>query len=175
VAGPLDIQRVPKGLIDLLGMKATGDTPHILDTATRASLDVLNYYLIDRKVNLQGQTGVAVNALGFLITSSNPQGPQPGEIWLVHSAAMAFPALAAATTLKGFMAIKRTGILGAACYQFLGPEVNLPALTGGGSGETYQLPWIMLPGEVFGFYCTAITGVPASTPQFWLQYAVLNV
>lgn len=79
MAGPMDIQRVPRGLVDLFGLKSTGDSPHVLSQQMQGGVDFLDAYLLDRVSTVQGVP--APNAPGvFQILS----GPAFDEIWFVY-------------------------------------------------------------------------------------------
>ena len=169
MAGPLDIQRLPKGLIDLLGMRATGDTPHQLAQSTIAQLEVTDYYLSDRVVGLSVQPAAALAATGFSlgVGSAVPAGEQ----WMVYSAAIIVPTIAAATALKTSLVIRRAF----AAYQVLVATPQIPASEGFIGGVTFERPMVMRSGDDLGCFTVNLTGVPASTPTLYLAFARLTV
>jgi len=77
MAGPFDIQRSPKGLLDFLGLKATGDAPHTLQQSIGASVSLDRMYLADRIVNTT--QNVTITAAGYF-TPTSAIVP-PGELW----------------------------------------------------------------------------------------------
>lgn len=165
----MDIQRFPKGLIDLLGMRATGDTPHQLAQQTIPTLEVTDYYLSDRVVGLSVQPAGPLAATGF-VSAVNSAVPA-GEQWLVYSAAMILPAIAAATAIKTALVIRRAF----AAYQVLAATGQVPAGEGFIGGITFERPMIMRSGDDLGFFTTNLTGVPASTPTAYLAYGRILV
>jgi len=169
MAGPLDIQRYPTGLIDLLGMRATGDTPFQLGQATIGTVDLTDYYLTDRVVGLGLQLPAAIAATGFVaaVGSTVPTG----QLWQVYSAAMIVPALAAATALKTAFVIRRAF----AAYQVLVATPQIPAAEGFIGGITFERPMVMRPGDDFGCFTSNLTGAPLSNPTLYLAFARLQI
>jgi hypothetical protein len=176
MAGRFDIQRIPKGLVDLFGMKGTGDAPHTLADTVFASVDSMDLYLVDRMVPWISQTGVAPTVIGFLIASIAPTGPAPGEQWLISSAGIRMPAIAAATAITINFVLQRVAAnaVGTVYESIAGPLV-LPASTGGFVTEHFAKPVIARPGDTLGVFVSNITGVPASQPQLWMTYTPLGV
>lgn len=80
MAGPLTIQRVPRGLLHALAMKGTGDLPTELAPAVVAMYDVTALYLGDNIRNTTLATSQPITADAWY--SAPGLGPQPGEIWL---------------------------------------------------------------------------------------------
>jgi hypothetical protein len=78
VAGAFDIQRFPKGLLDFLGLKATGDTPHTLEGSVRGQINLDRYYLVDRVVAIQPSVTITANGFFTAAVATVP----PGEMWL---------------------------------------------------------------------------------------------
>jgi len=57
MAGPLTIQRVPRGMLDWLDMKGTGQLPAELADQLRATIDSTYCYLIDKLYYQNGAQG----------------------------------------------------------------------------------------------------------------------
>jgi len=78
----MTIQRAPKGLLDLLAMKGTGDLPHELSETLSASVDVMDLYL-NESYQVQTFATLAIAAAGFAGAPSLivPQG----EYWLLKT------------------------------------------------------------------------------------------
>lgn len=169
MAGPFDIQRYPKGVIDLLGMRATGDTPNQLASSTAPVIEMTDYYLTDRVVGLALSPAAPLAAIGFApaVGSAVPAGEQ----WMVYSAAMILPAIAAATAIKTAFVIRRAF----AAYQVMVETPQIPAGEGFIGGLTFERPMVMRSGDDFGCFTVNITGAPASTPTLYLAFARLQV
>jgi hypothetical protein len=148
------IQRFPAGLLDILGMQSTGDTPHLIGGEVIPTIDLLDYYLIDR---LRGQQATTANvaAIGGLVTTVTPPA---GEQWLVYGFTGASAALAAATAFTATLAVFRasTGF-----YQFIGPNVSAANPATYANGVSFSQPFIMRPGDVLAAWVSAVTGAPA--------------
>jgi len=83
MAGPLTIQRVPRGLLHALGMKGTGDLPHNLAETLFSSFDATQLYLQDNARTAYGNTGnITAFQTFFTSTTANMTVPA-GELWLM--------------------------------------------------------------------------------------------
>jgi len=163
------IQRLPVGLLDLLGMQSTGDTPHMISGEVVPIVDLINLYLTDR---LAGQNAATANvaAVGSLLSTV---GPGPGEQWMVYGlTGSSTGALAAATGFTANLTINRAS---AGFVQFLTPPyaVANPGLWAG--GISFDTPFIMRPGDKVGVWISAITGAPASGINCTAIYSALRV
>jgi hypothetical protein len=150
------IQRLPAGLLDLLGMQSTGDTPHLISGEVVPMLDLIDLYLVDR---LRGTNAATANvaAPGSLLTTV---GPTPGEMWLCYGlSASSNGALAAATGYTANLLVNRPST-GFSQFITLPQAVANPALFA--TGVTFQKPLIMRPGDTLGIWVSAVTGAPAS-------------
>jgi len=157
VADAKTIQRLPVGLLDLLGMQSTGDTPHLVSGEVSPTLELLDLYLTDRLTGANVATA-NVTAVGPINTTT---GPAAGEMWMVYGiTATSQGALAAATGFTGNLFVNRPSSGGFS--QFYGPPqaVANPALWAG--SVHFERPMIMRPGDTLGFWISAITGAPAS-------------
>lgn len=174
MAGPQDIQRYPKGLIDLLGMRATGDTPHQISNVVLGSIEMLDMYLADRVLTWRGTTGVPPAGTGFVASSITPNSPSPGEMWMLYGAGIIFAPIGAGTAIKAAFCIQRSAFTGSNIFQKVGEELNLAATIGGMAYEHFTRPIIVRPGDTFGVYTSYILGLPAISPMLMAQYAVLT-
>lgn len=151
------IQRLPTGLLDLLGMQSTGDTPHLMSGEVQPTLDLTDLYLTDRLAGANVATA-NVAVVGPLLTTT---GPAPGEMWLVYGiTGSSTGVLAAASGFTGNLLVTRPSSGGFS--QFVSPSVAVanPALWAG--SVTYERPMIMRPGDTLGYWVSAVTGAPAS-------------
>jgi hypothetical protein len=171
MAGPQDIQRYPKGLIDLLGMRATGDTPHQLAQQTSPDIDMLDFYLADRGEVLEATTP-AVVALGnqSFVGARVPSG----QMWLIYELSFIVPPIAAASTLDASLVLYRNSTANAFAIA-LGPRVTLAASTGGCDGIHFEKPLVLMPDQSIGLRASILTGAPASTPILDMWFARIGV
>jgi hypothetical protein len=173
MAGPQDIQRLPKGLVDLLGMRATGDTAHYFSNEVAGSLDLLDMYLLDRHTAWSSNPAAAAGAVTIYPLSILPDRPPPGELWLVYEASLVMGVIAAASTLDVAFVVSRTSQTGAVATSYLTPMLKLVASTGGMVTGTYTKPVILQPGDVLGVQVFTVTGVPGIIPKVNMLYARL--
>lgn len=96
MAGPLTIQRVPRGLLHALGMKGTGEFPHELTGNLFASFDSTVLYLNDLQ-RTQFQTTSNINTAGVFQGATSIQVPT-GELWLMTNVSCYCSVLAAGNT-----------------------------------------------------------------------------
>ncbi len=173
MAGPTDIQRYPRGLIDLLGMKSTGDTPHQLGGQIAGELDMLDWYLNDRLEVLSTTIAVAPAALGNF-QFQNSTVPQ-GEMWAVYDVAVNCGGVVAAAASIIFTPVifRNQSLVGNA----VAAGFQTTAATGQNilSGTHYSQPTLVLPGQSFGVQVQGITGVPAVPFQLTAWFARLKV
>lgn len=174
MALPFDIQRFPTGFTDLLGIRSTGDTPHQIAQQIAGGLELRDYYLFDRVQTQVGQSPVAIGAVGFLANSTGATTIPQGEMWLLYDASLRVPPIAAATALTVSLVVQRSAA-GTSAWFPLTETLNLPASTGGLAGSKFDNPIWLRPGDVFGTYCSSITGVPASQAFTCVSYAVLRI
>jgi hypothetical protein len=158
MAGPLDIQRFPYGLVDLLGMKGSGDTPHTLAQDIAVTLaDGADYYLAPRREIVTALSAIAFAATGWV--SAVGLGPAAGECWLVYNVtASVNQATAAATAVRFCGTISKNGGLSQDVQ--VTESMSLVATDWDGRGRSFERPLVMLPGDVFGFRVFTITGAP---------------
>jgi hypothetical protein len=173
MAGPQDIQRFPRGLIDLLGMRATGETPHTLGQSTQAVLNVDWLYTFDR---LQFRTFSATsptNADGLFLGTPTAS-PQPGFMWMVFDASFYTPvAVAAGATVQLGFGVRNPGNV------FLIMENLVSPLLAAGQGTMhanhFERPFLMQAGDFFGWRVRGVTGVPAITPEATVSFVEIAV
>jgi hypothetical protein len=172
MAGPQDIQRYPKGLIDLLGMRATGDTPHQLAQQTIGNLGLLDFYLSDRCEVLDTPTPIALPGLGT-ISFQNSTVPA-GQAWLIYEASVIVPPIAALAGLRTTPLIFRTNTAAAFGVQ-IAPTMTCATTEGNMSGSHFEHPLLAQAGQSFGLYTSIFTGAPATTPRLTLYFARILV
>jgi hypothetical protein len=172
VAGRYDIQRFPVGLLEMLGMKGTGDTPHQLGADISGGLDLTSLYLAQRRVTLSANTGVAMvaNTTYNLTSLTVPSG----EIWFVYGAtARLTGSTAAATAIRFWLAWSRANA--ATTPIALADAASVGALDNGTSARIYEFPAVQLPGDMYHIMTGAVTGVPGATGTVTLDVARLTL
>jgi hypothetical protein len=172
MAGPLTIQRFPKGLIEILGMRATGNTPTNLSDSIIGTLPLLDMYLLDRFTDRALTTGVALPGAGFT-TMGTSSGPAAGFIWLVKDISISFAAVAAAATLQSQVGVSRSSNT---MVGLEGMATPLLAATQAWQGAIhFEAPLIMRPGDLLAIQTTIYTGAPAVTPTGRIYYAEIGI
>jgi hypothetical protein len=173
VAGPLDIQRLPYGLVDLLGMKGSGDTPHSLAENIAVTLaDGADYYLAPRRVVLQGDTAINIAATGFFAAVGI--APSAGEVWLVYNVTLSLNnATAAATALKIWGTYVKSSTATLDCQ--ITDQLVLGATDWGSTYRQFERPQLFLPGDSFGVRCGSLTGVPAAKGRITVDVARITL
>jgi hypothetical protein len=169
MAGPQDIQRFPRGLIDILGMRATGETPSRLAQETQPQLDLIDLYLLDRQRQFQNSSAVIAANGNVLIPGMTVPS---GELWFLYEATMQVPTIAVATLLQTMLAVYRSQT-GTNLPLGLGPSIRTPALEGNAWGIHFEKPLIMSPAQSIGLYTSVCTGAPGVAVQVTINYSVI--
>lgn len=173
MAGRQDIQRFPKGLISVLGMTATGETPHTLGQEITGELDLLDYYLLDRTRQLAFTSGVIPGA--GVASCGAASGPAPGKAFLVYDISFLLQGVGAGATIWLSLGVIRQGTV-ANC-------ILLPGLQSGRliAGEStaravhFEKPMILRAGDTLGVRTIEFTGAPAATVFGDMYYAEIDV
>ena len=173
MAGPKTIQRLPVGLLDILGMQSTGDTPHLIADEVQPVMDLTDLYLTDRLSRSIAQTAV-IAAIGFAVAGTvTPLGPAPGEQWMVYGLMTSSGALAAATQITYVMAVSRTSLAAGAQYLTRQQVVANPNIFA--EGLTFERPLILRPGDQLGIFVSQLTAAPAIAPFVSAFYVPVRV
>lgn len=151
MAGRFTIQRVPRGLLDLLGLKGFGDNPSELEDKVRAHVDITQLYLGDQFQSAATATA-NISANGFNTAATSLLTVPAGTYWLVSGfVAQRSVALPAATNFAVQLGVLRQG---SASPMPLLPDERV-VLT----GETFALgvtlnpgQLVMRPGDQLGIY-----------------------
>lgn len=162
------IQRNPIGLLDFLGLKATGQSPTVLPDELVATVDISQLYAAARWEQIVGTTS-AVNLVGFWGTTVTTV-PQ-NELWLVDSCAISGSTLAATTAYR-----LRGGLItapgGSALYKLQEQSLSYVA------GERPHIGWnniIARGGDQLGLVVDALTLGTAITFDVRLRVLRLTV
>jgi len=160
MAGPLDIQRFPTGLLDLLGLKATGQTPSILASQVQATLaDCVDYYLLNRRVQLSGATPI-----GLIANSNQPVNGllvPATELWFVYnvSVRLTLPTGAGITARFWGTVTDQASPTLPLC---LTETANIAAIDQQQVCRVFERPHLFGPGTQFGVSSGAIVGAPGA-------------
>lgn len=172
MAGPQDIQRYPRGLIDLLGMRATGDTPHKLAPEISGGIEMLELYVNDRMIPNASAGAAPVAALG------NYQIPglvvPDRELWLIFELTFYIGTIAAATALRytgGILRARGSGNV----FSALLPQVAVAAGEQGNVGMKFERPVIGLPGNIITANVNQLTGLPGQPLNASLWYCPIGI
>jgi hypothetical protein len=173
MAKPLDIQRLPTGLLDLLGLKGSGKTPVELNEKVSATLaDCVDYYLVNRRTIITGNSAIAMTGLGnFAATGVLVPAT---EIWFVYACSCRLVGATAPATALSFWGTytnpTATGFPIAAT-----PIIAVGASDNGGRSTIYERPALFGPGTQWGISTGAATGVPGANGQIILDVARLSL
>ena len=164
MAGPLTIQRYPRGLLDLLGSKSSGDNPTQLSPVVVGQIDLSALYQFDKVEARSATTNVANLNGAWAVTGSNLTVPA-GELWLLHNLS---------ANANANLAAGEAYTINAAIYRSQWSQWQLSKAQGSGSGITarpavgwqFDRPEILRPGDSVGVYVSNIT---AGASQFTLN------
>lgn len=153
------IQRFPSGVLAMLGMQTSGDTPQTIAQEVQLSLEATDYYLLDRLQNVQTGPISVGTAPG---TFSGNLTPIAGEIWLCYFASAQLTQAAATTGRYRLM----LSLASRAPNIIMG--IGEPTITNAAGdfqnlGYYFSRPWIMLPGDTIGVIAETYTGAVQSS------------
>lgn len=172
MAGPQDIQRYPRGLIDLLGMRATGETPHKLAQDMSGVLELLELYLNDRLTpNASASAGNIIATGDVPITGLTVPEREMWLIWEMTLTTGLFAAATAANVTGGLLRNRGSGNV----FTALTPTQKVVAAEQACVGSKFDRPVIALPGNVAACRVSAITGLPLANAVISILYAPLAI
>lgn len=172
MAGPQDIQRYPRGLIDLLGMRATGETPSKLSQENHGTLEMLEFYLNDRMTPNASASAAPPAAIGNIPITGLTVPDR--ELWLVFELTTYIAAIAGGTAVKFTGGVLRNRGSGNV-FTALTLPVSVPAGEAGYVGTKFTRPVLMTPGNVVAAQVTGITGLPGQPISAAIYYAALGI
>lgn len=156
MADALTIQRYPRGLLDALAMKGTGQTPQVCAPDLRIGFDATALYLQETRRTASGVTTALVS--GYLPMITVPAG----EGWLVNNIT-ARVTTTATDSCEANIAYRTLGGLTffiAQWYEIF--AISQDRFTGG-QFNPYEL--VLGPGMTIGMVSTAVVGAPDCTLQ----------
>jgi hypothetical protein len=166
---PQLINRVPPGLLSLLGIQSTGRNPVLLADDLQPVLNLTDAYLFAQSVPF-ADTTAAIGATGFVSGLSSPT-PPPGEIWVFSSYTVVFTVpLPAGTTYRVRPCVGETssGII-VHCGEVASGTVGERPIAR--SGE----PFYVAPGQLVGAYCESVTLGTAQAVALYGRRTILRV
>jgi hypothetical protein len=151
MAGPQTIQRLPRGLLDMLLMKGSGDLPHEIADKLSPGVDATAFYLGDTFRHSFGLT--IVLAVPGAQSVANLAVP-PGEIWLPISVSVLSVPLPAGQSYSVSPCLFRNNFAG---FEIL-PGVS-SATPGQSIGVGYQFDNMtqLRPGDAIGCIVHSVT------------------
>lgn len=161
MAGPLTIQRYPRGLLDLLGSKSSGENPTDLVPAVQGTID-LSYMYQFEKVELVNATTNVVNLTGAWGVTGTAFTVPAGELWLLHNLTV---------TANAQLAAGESYRIRAAIFRAQWTNWQLGSDTGVGSGVgtrpsigwQFERPEILRPSDSVGLFAEQVA---AGASQF---------
>lgn len=167
---PSLINRVPPGLLSLLGVKALGQNPSILPDTVQPQLELLDMYLAGNAQEAQSTTS-AINLPG--IWGVTTPAPGPGEMFYVqHLSVGSLVVLAAATGFRVQCAMY--DVTAANKVWTLGPEVA--ATTGEMFFSSNYRPFILPAGyRLAAFVSHFLAGGVATQLRVAVRYVPLSI
>lgn len=171
MSGPQDIQRPARGLVDLLGLKSTGDSPRMIGAEISGKLELLDLYLADRRTTTQNIAASTITAVGFKpIGQLAASIPQPGYLFFVYSI-MVTLRTQAASSWEGAIVVMPQRFVGLQGYTYIAsnpwPTAALENLV---LGRYFERPLIMQPGDTIGVMTSAVTGT-IEVPDAYIDFA----
>jgi hypothetical protein len=172
------IQRVPRGLLDLLGSKGTGDTPHLLNAALVPVIDLWWLYALENQQQLNGNTAnLATGSQGFQAAATTTFTVPDGEIWLLLNHSISFGPLAAGDIIMGKPAIRRQGnnvilVAPVGCGSVVAAGANNDTPT---VGWQLERPEIMKPGDQLGVMVETCTQPAAKNCKLFSSWIRLRI
>ena len=170
MAGLFTIQRVPKALLDFLGLKGSGQTPTDLESQLRSVVNCTPFYLADRAAGIITNTGNFA-ADGTQAFATSVATVPAGEAWIPICCSMQrdTAGLTAGNTFTFGTQVKLA--------QF--PTVTLPGQgnvvtpTGGRVGFAWPQWTLMLPGDAFSAW--TVGGTYAGTNALVFNLAMYRL
>jgi hypothetical protein len=169
---PFTIQRLPVGLLDMLAMKGSGETPHLLSDRIQGTVNLNELYFA--QIQIQVATGATsnVNATDRWLL---PTSPIPSnEIWVVRSFTCAWTTGAGTTGTYNPMIVRR-GFAGLSAQSLVqGAPVTVAASSNGIAFARFP-PWeLFYPGDNFGAWFQVGTYGVASPVNVSIEYTRLQ-
>jgi len=181
VADRFTIQRVPTGLLDVLGMKTSGDNPSSLAPFVQAGLDLREFYdtqTITWRVFNQGGANGAVGVRTFNTGTTPPIVPD-GELWVVRNFGMSSVNLAVGEsyTIRLGWARNVFGSNRPLNWWQYPPQTFTGTAAGVGVNIGWQLPYplIWMPGDGMIWENVVFAGVATTNLGGSIEYSKYEI
>lgn len=154
MAGPNTVQRIPRGLLELLNMKGAGQLPSELAGALVPTIDVRDLYAADLFQAFTCNTNVA-NLTGLWGSATvGSQTVPAGELWVGRRLTVTSTDMAVGEAYNVRLAITRAN--------FAMTELSDVVATASGAGTRIGLGWdlngmLLRPQDSWGIFVTQIT------------------
>jgi hypothetical protein len=137
------INRIPLGLLDLLGLKQLGRNPDQQSPTLAMTLDLERFYAINASESIN-ISNAAINACGQYVASA---AVPAGEVWLCIAAGFQWQNAAAGTTVAGLALM-----VGSQNVQSVGQLASATAVTDFPASAFWpsDYPFLMVSGQSFG-------------------------
>lgn len=167
MAGPLTIQRIPRGVLDFLGLRGTGDLPNNIAEAISGSVDLSSLYALNVLISVHQVSG----AIGLgLNPATTPMTVPNGEMWVVMQTGALVTTVAASTCTWALVYDRAVFTGGSSAYHYLSQSIDMAASQVRAAGVTFQFGQLCLnPGDRLGIQSQAQAGT-APTATFALDY-----
>lgn len=166
MAGPLTIQRVPRGLLDFLGLRGSGRLPNDLTPEIQAQIDATVLYALDDFNWVRGTDGAANTSW----LKYAPQTVPAGEMWVVASCWATCATGAAVTVGSVRPAIRRAA--GGLFDNYISNESQATIAVNSDARYGWTFPWgqlVLLPQDIIGVALQNVAGGAAAV-SFGLEY-----
>lgn len=165
---PQLINRVPPGLLSLLGIQSTGRNPVLLADDLQAVLDLTQSYFIGQS-QVYGDVTAALGTTGFF--SGAVGSPSAGELWVFSQVVIACGVLPAATTYRVRPAVAQVGT---------GEILHVSSMTASGTAGERPVaattePIYVRPNELLGVFVESVTLGTASPFAIYGRRTILRV
>lgn len=151
MANPLTVQRLPRGLLDLLLMKGSGELPHELAENLVSTIDGTAFYLGD---TFRHKVGLTIPIVAPGAQSVAELAVPPGEIWLPISLSVLSVPLGAGVSYSVSPCLFRNNFAG---FEILPGVSNATVGQAIGVGFQFSNMTQLRPGDAMGIMCHSVT------------------
>jgi len=166
------INKVPVGLLSLLGIQAVGENPKVLNDVVQPVIDLTEMYSRDPAFVLNQVTS-GINAT--LLFSWPAVAPPQGQMWVFENLNLSVTAaIGAGTTLRGRAVVFEINAL--SVLHFVADDSGvISGTTGERPCAGIRGPVVVRHGQQLGFFVEAIVGAGAPVVRLTGGYNILNV
>jgi hypothetical protein len=149
------VQRYPQGLLEILGMKGTGDVPSQLANSYVGTLSIMQMLTRTNITRTLAANAAAVQGNTVIVTV--PQN----EVWTLGTLNVRIPEQAAMTVVSTSVTVNRAGQPSVVASERWSALSAGPFVAGGNLFLTWSPDeaWVLLPGETIVAALTTLAGV----------------